>query len=68
MKKPKAKEVINLIEKLCYSYEDSDKSRRVAEKILDKIYQYSHLFSKCKNKHENWIEEFYQEKQDLEKD
>jgi hypothetical protein len=57
--------VVRMIEGLTYYYEDCTKSQKAAEDILAKIYTYAHLFSRCKNKHEDWGAEFIKFEKDF---
>ena len=44
-----------VIEKLCYVYEGGNKSNiNNTQKIMNDIYEFSHVFSNCRNKHVDW--------------
>ena len=66
VKKPSAKRICRLIEKLCYVWQNSPYTLHSAESILDRIYRFSHLLSDCKNPHLDWREEFYKTERQLE--
>ena len=59
-KKPSAKRVCKVVEKMCYVFWDGAYTLTAAEAIIDRIYKYSHLLSDCKNPHMDWREEFYE--------
>ena len=58
-KKPEPERVLKVIERLCYIFWDSPETLKDAKKIISGIYSFAHLYSGCKAKHADWIEEFY---------
>ncbi len=59
------KRVLNVIDKLCIVWENGPKTKKQAQKIIDEIYRYSHLFSNCKNLHVDWRKEFLKTEKEL---
>lgn len=58
--------MLNVIEKLCYCYENGNKKDlKNTQKIIDNIYKISHLAGNCKNPHKNWLKEFYKLENEL---
>lgn len=57
---------LRVIEKLCFVWEDSDKSIKTATGILDDIYMFSHLTGDCANKHKDWRKRFFKIEKELE--
>ena len=66
IKKPSAERICRVVEKLCYIWRDGAYTLQSAESILDRIYQFTHLLSDCKNPHYDWREEFYRVEKKLE--
>lgn len=60
-----AKEALNTIEKLCMLWEDSPKTKKQAQLIIDEIFCYSHLFGTCKNPHIDWRQKLAKAKKEL---
>ena len=50
-----------LIEDLCYTWEDSDQSKEMAQKLFDRIYRLSHLAGACLGGHHDWQRQAQQE-------
>jgi len=61
------KESIYIIEGLTLMFQDSDKSLKTANKILNDIYIVAHLHSNCKNLHTGWRNRRAELKKTLEK-
>ena len=66
IKKPSAKRICQVVEKLCYAWRNGAYTLQSAEPILDRIYQFTHLLSDCENPHLDWREEFYKVEKELE--
>ena len=51
------RKLCRIIEDLCYTWEDSDKSQVTSQKLFDHIYRLSHLAGACLNGHHDWQRE-----------